>query len=94
MAQVAVVKFENSEGLFKIGKNLFKQSRKSGEPILGKASEAGRGEILPQSLELSNVDIAKEFVGLMNYQRNFAANAKALTTADQMLQEVLSIKKS
>ena len=92
LGQVAVAKFESSEGLFKIGKNLFKESQKSGPPTLGLAGEEGRGEILSQSLELSNVDIAKEFVGLMTSQRSFAANAKALSTADQMLQEVLSIK--
>ena len=93
IAQVAVAKFENNEGLFKIGKNLFKESKASGQAALGKPGESGRAEVLSKSIELSNVDIANEFVNLMTAQRNFQANAKTLTTADQMLQEVLQIKR-
>ncbi len=93
VAQIAVAKFENNEGLFKIGKNLFKESKSSGQAALGKPGESGRGEVLSKSIELSNVDIANEFVNLMTAQRNFQANAKTLTTADQMLQEVLQIKR-
>lgn len=93
MAQVAVAKFENNEGLFKVGKNLFKESKSSGQPAPGKPSEGGRGEVLSKSLELSNVDIANEFVNLMGSQRNFQANAKTIQTSDQMLQEVLGLKR-
>lgn len=93
IAQVAISKFENSEALFKVGKNLMKESRRSGQAAVGKPGEAGRGEVLSKSIELSNVDIANEFVGLMTAQRNFQANARTLTTADQMLQEVLNIKR-
>ncbi len=93
VAQIAVAKFENNEGLFKIGKNLYKDSKNSGQAALGKPGESGRGQVLSKSLELSNVDIANEFINLMTAQRNFQANAKTLTTADQMLQEVLSIKR-
>ena len=93
IAQIALAKFENNEGLFKVGKNLMKESAKSGQAALGKPSESGRGEILSKSIELSNVDLAKEFIGLMANQRNFQANAKTINTADQMLQEVLNIKR-
>ncbi len=93
ISQIAVAKFENNESLFKVGRNLFKESRKSGQAAMGKPGESGRGEVLSKSLELSNVDMAKEFVGLMTAQRNFQANAKTLTTADQMLQDVLNIKR-
>lgn len=93
VAQVAVGKFENNEGLFKMGKNLFKETRKSGQAALGKPGNDGRGEVLAKSIELSNVDIADEFINLMNSQRNFQANTKTITTADQMLQEVLNIKR-
>ena len=72
---------------------MFKESKRSGQAALGKPTEAGRGEVLSKSIELSNVDIAGEFVSLMTTQRNFTANAKTLTTADQMLQEVLNIKR-
>ena len=93
LASIAIAKFENNEGLFKVGKNLFKESRKSGQPTMGRPGEQGRGEILSKSIELSNVDIATEFVELMKTQRNFSANAKTLQTSDEMLQEVLSIKR-
>ena len=93
VAQIAVAKFENNEGLFKMGKNMFKESKTSGQAAIGKPGEGGRGEVLSQSIEVSNVDLANEFVNLMTGQRNFAANAKTLTTADQMLQEVLNIKR-
>ncbi len=93
IASIAIGKFENNEGLFKVGKNLFKESRKSGQAAMGKPGESGRGEVLSKSIELSNVDIATEFVELMKAQRNFSANAKTLQTSDQMLQEVLQIKR-
>ncbi len=93
IAQIAIAKFENNEGLFKMGKNLLKESKSSGQAALGKPGESGRGGVLSKSIELSNVDLANEFVGLMTMQRNFQANAKTLTTADQMLQEVLNIKR-
>ncbi|MEX1099625.1 MAG: flagellar hook-basal body complex protein, partial [Bacteriovoracaceae bacterium] len=93
IAQIAVAKFENNEGLFKMGKNLFKETRKSGQAAVGKPGNDGRGEVLAKSLELSNVDIADEFINLMGAQRNFQANTKTITTSDQMLQEVLNIKR-
>ncbi len=93
MGQIAVAKFENNEGLFKVGKNLFKESKTSGQAAPGKPGEGGRGEVLSKSLELSNVDIANEFVNLMASQRNFQANAKTIQTSDQMLQEVLGLKR-
>jgi flagellar hook protein FlgE len=93
LGQIAIAKFENNEGLFKTGKNLFKETRKSGQAAMGKPRADGRGEVLAKSIEQSNVDIANEFVGLMAAQRNFQANTKTITTSDQMLQEVLNIKR-
>lgn len=93
IAQIAVAKFENNEGLYKMGKNLFKETRKSGQGALGRPGADGRGEVLAKSIELSNVDIADEFINLMNAQRNFQANTRTITTSDQMLQEVLNIKR-
>ena len=76
-----------------MGKNLFKETRKSGQGAMGKPGDDGRGEVLAKSIELSNVDIADEFINLMGAQRNFQANTKTITTSDQMLQEVLNIKR-
>lgn len=94
IAQVAVAKFDNYEGLTKIGKNQFKESKKSGEAAVGNPGIDGRGNVISKSIELSNVDLADEFINLMNAQRNFQANTKTITTSDQMLQEVLNIKRS
>lgn len=93
LGQVAIAKFENNEGLFKTGKNLFKETRKSGQAAVGRPGADGRGDVLSKSIELSNVDIANEFIGLMTAQRNFQANTRTITTSDQMLQEVLNIKR-
>lgn len=93
IGQVAVAKFENNEGLFKTGKNLYKETRRSGQAALGKPGADGRGEVYSKSIELSNVDVATEFINMMAAQRNFQANTRTLTTSDQMLQEVLNIKR-
>lgn len=93
IGQISIAKFDNNEGLFKIGKNLLKASKNSGQATLGRPGESGRGEVLAKSIELSNVDIATEFVNLMTTQRNFTANAKTIKTADEMLQEVLGLKR-
>jgi flagellar hook protein FlgE len=93
IAQVAVSKFENNEGLFKMGKNMYKETKKSGQGALGKPGKDGRANVQAKSIELSNVDIASEFINMMNAQRNFQANTKTITTTDQMLQEILNIKR-
>ncbi|MBT3235226.1 MAG: flagellar hook protein FlgE [Bdellovibrionales bacterium] len=93
VAQIAIAKFQNAEGLFKVGKNLYKSSTHSGDAAMGKPGIQGRGKVLSKSVELSNVDLATEFVDLMTHQRNFQANAKTITTADEMLKEVLSLKR-
>jgi flagellar hook protein FlgE len=92
VAQVSIARFENNQGLFKLGKNLFRESKDSGMAAVGRPTEAGRGEILVRSLELSTVDLAAEFVNLMTLSRNFKANTKVITTADDMIQEVLKLK--
>ncbi|MDH4467618.1 MAG: flagellar hook protein FlgE [Bacteriovoracaceae bacterium] len=94
LAQVSIGKFQNNEGLIKLGKNLFKETRKSGPVVVGAPGFDGRGKVLSKSIELSNVDIADEFISLMNAQRNFQANTRTISTSDQMLQEVLNIKRA
>lgn len=93
LAQIALAKFENPESMYKIGNNRFKESRDSGSPALGAATRAGRGKIYAKSLERSTVDLAAEFVNLIQGQKNFQANAKTITTADEMLTEVLQMKR-
>lgn len=93
LAQIAIAKFESPESLFKVGNNRFKESRESGVAALGKAGNAGRGRLFAKSLERSTVDLALEFVNLIQNQRGFQANAKTITTTDELLAEVINLKR-
>jgi flagellar hook protein FlgE len=93
IAQVAVAKFENNEGLFKAGNNLFKESRNAGAPNIGAPGAGGRGKVFSKSVEASTTDIASEFVNLIQMQRAFQANSRTLSTSDELMQEVLNIKR-
>ncbi|MFN7262854.1 MAG: flagellar hook protein FlgE [Pseudobdellovibrionaceae bacterium] len=94
LAQIALAKFENPEAMFKVGNNRMKESRDSGAPAMGAPNRAGRGKIFAKSLERSTVDLATEFVNLIQNQRSFQANAKTITTTDQLLEEVINLKRS
>lgn len=93
LAQIALAKFENPEALFKVGNNRLKESRDSGSPAAGAPGSNGRGKLFAKSLERSTVDLASEFVQLIQGQRNFQANAKTITTTDEMLNEVIQLKR-
>ncbi len=93
LAQVALAKFENPEALYKVGNNRLKEARDSGTASIGKAGSAGRGRLFAKSLERSTVDLAMEFVGLIQNQRGFQANAKTITTTDELLGEVINLKR-
>lgn len=93
LGQIALAKFENPEALFKVGNNRLKESRDSGAGAIGKARHAGRGQLFAKSLERSTVDLATEFVNLIQNQRGFQANAKTITTTDELLNEVIQLKR-
>ena len=93
LAQIGVARFENNEGLYKLGSNRYKEAVLSGQALIGAAGEAGRGTILAKTLEASNVDLANEFVQMIQTQRNFQANAKTVTTSDELLQDVINLKR-
>ncbi len=93
LAQVALSKFENPEALFKVGNNRMKEARDSGAPAVGAPGRAGRGKLFAKSLERSTVDLALEFVNLIQNQRGFQANAKTITTTDELLAEVINLKR-
>jgi len=92
LAQVALAKFVNNEGLMSEGGTLFSASPNSGEPIIGSAGTGGRGSIQPSSLEMSNVDLSRSLTQLIVIQRGFQANSKTITTSDQMLNTLLQLK--
>jgi flagellar hook protein FlgE len=91
--RVSLAKFQNNQGLFKVGGNLFRETRLSGDPITGKPGSSGLGSLSPNSLEQSNVDIATEFVKMITTQRGFQANSKIITVTDQMLAELINLKR-
>ncbi|AHI07013.1 hypothetical protein BDW_12565 [Bdellovibrio bacteriovorus W] len=93
LAQIALAKFENPEALFKVGNNRLKESRDSGAASLGGPGAAGRGKLFAKSLERSTVDLATEFVNMIQNQRGFQANAKTITTTDELLSEVIQLKR-
>lgn len=91
--EISLALFQNETGLTRMGGNLFAQSMESGEPFTGPANTNGRGSIASSSLEQSNVDLAREFVDMIATQRGFSANGKVITTTDQMLAEVIMLKR-
>jgi flagellar hook protein FlgE len=94
LAQIALAKFENPEGLFKMGQNRFRESRLSGQVTIGSPQSGGRGRVSSKTLESSTADIANEFINLMTAERNFQANSRVIGVADQMMQEVLNMKRN
>ena len=91
--RVALAKFQNVQGLRKEGGNLYRQTRESGDAITSRPGTNGLGSIAPNSLEQSNVDIANEFVKMITTQRGFQANSKIITVTDQMLAELINLKR-
>jgi flagellar hook protein FlgE len=93
LGQVALASFSNPAGLEKMGGNLATVSPNSGVPTVGTANTDGRGMINSGYLEQSNVDISTEFTDLIVTQRSFQANTKIVTTVDEMLQDLLQMKR-
>jgi len=93
IAQVAIASFANQGGLEKAGDNTFRVSNNSGLANIGPSGIAGKGKIIAGALEMSNVDMADEFVDMIITQRGFQANSKTIQTADQLLQELLTLKR-
>lgn len=92
LAQVAMAKFTNNNGLESDGGNTFRQTSNSGDPIIGQAAVGGRGFIQASALEMSNVDLSRSLTQLIVIQRGYQANSKTITTSDQMLNTLLQLK--
>jgi flagellar hook protein FlgE len=91
--QVALVDFPSYDGLTKMGKNLYAESLASGQALPGVVGNGRLGSIAPSSLEMSNVDLAQEFVKMITTQRAFQANSRVITSSDEILQELINIKR-
>jgi flagellar hook protein FlgE len=92
LGQVALATFANQGGLEKAGETAFVVSNNSGTANIGPSGIAGKGKIIAGTLEMSNVDMAAEFVDMIVTQRGFQANWRTIQTSDQMLQELLQLK--
>lgn len=92
LGQLALAKFSNPSGLAKAGNNAFQESVNSGTANINVAG-AGRGSIAAGTLEMSNVDLSEEFTEMITAQRGFQANTRIITTSDEILQELINLKR-
>ncbi|MDP3090314.1 MAG: flagellar hook protein FlgE [Nitrospira sp.] len=93
LAQVVLARFPDPIGLTRTGKNTFAESGNSGQPVTGSPDSAGLGRVLSNSLELSNVDLGQSFIDMIAAQRGFQANSRVITTSDEILQELVNLKR-
>lgn len=93
IGQLAMASFTNQAALEKAGESTYTVTNNSGEPNVGPSGIAGKGKFLAGALEMSNVDLAEQFTDMIVTQRGFQANSKTIQTSDQMLQELLTLKR-
>ena len=93
LAKIALAKFTNPAGLEKAGGSSYVATANSGNVQLGAAGDPGIGTLAGGSLEMSNVDLSQEFTNLIVAQRGFQANARIITTSDEVLQELGNLKR-
>ncbi len=91
--QLALADFPSYYGLTKMGHNLYAESLESGQVLPGVPGSSSLGSISPNSIEMSNVDLAQEFVKMITTQRAFQANSRVITTSDEVLTELINIKR-
>ena len=91
--QISLATFSNTSGLSKAGDNLYRETLSSGDPQVVVPGEGGSGKIQTSALEMSNVDLSEEFSEMIIAQRGFQSNAKIITTSDEILQELVNLKR-
>jgi flagellar hook protein FlgE len=93
LGQIALAGFLNSAGLLRSGANNFSSTSASGAANIGRAGSGGRGTVTTGVLEMSNVDLATQFTSMITAERGFQANGRVITTSDEMLQELVNLKR-
>ncbi|MFB5087127.1 flagellar basal body rod protein FlgG [Psychrobacillus sp. PGGUH221] len=91
--QLVLAKFPNAGGLQKTGSNYYQESPNSGTPFYSVGTEQGMGTVNSGFLEMSNVDLSEEFTDMIVAQRGFQANTRIITTSDQILEELVNLKR-
>jgi flagellar hook protein FlgE len=93
LGRLALASFNNPGGLEKAGNSSFRVGDNSGVAQVGMAGQGGRGVLNSGALEMSNVDLAEEFTGLIVAQRGFQANSRVITSSDEILQDLVNLKR-
>lgn len=93
LGQIALATFPNVGGLLQVSQNLFTESANSGIPNIGAPGTSSRGTINAGQLESSNVDLAQQFTDMIRAERGFQANSRIVTTSDEMLQDLVNLKR-
>lgn len=93
LGQIQLVKFVNPAGLDSVGHNLLKETAASGTPVASDPGVDGTGTIMQKYLEMSNVQVVEEMVNMIVAQRAYEINSKAITTSDNMLEQVANLKR-
>jgi flagellar hook protein FlgE len=93
VGRIALARFTNPEGLEKAGQSAYTGTANSGAAQIGAAGDPGFGSLAGGALEMSNVDLSQEFTNLIVAQRGFQANARIITSSDQVLQELVDLKR-
>jgi flagellar hook protein FlgE len=93
IAQIGVATFTNADGLQAVSGNAYRGTIDSGEYVIKLAGQGGAGAISPSTLENSTVDMSAEFTGLITTQKAYSASSRIITTADQMLDELISMRR-
>ncbi len=93
IGKLALATFANPSGLSKAGNTSYRVGDNSGQAVIGEAGSGGRGSLTAGALEMSNVDLAEEFTGLIVAQRGFQANSRVITSSDEILQDLVNLKR-
>jgi flagellar hook protein FlgE len=93
LGQIALATFANPGGLMKMGTNMFSSTANSGDANVGLADSGGRGSLANGYLEMSNVDLAEQFTNMIMAERGFQANSRVITTSDEVLQDLVNLKR-
>lgn len=91
IGQVAIAKFANPEGLVDVGNNLFQAAPNSGTALVTRPGEFGTGRVIGGALELSNVDLSQEFIGMILASTGYSASSRVITTTNELIQQLLVI---
>ncbi|TAK24689.1 MAG: flagellar hook protein FlgE [Chloroflexota bacterium] len=93
LGRLALARFKNPGGLTRAGNNVFQLSVNSGLPIIGAPGDVGLGTVNSGTLEMSNANLAQQFTDMIRAQRGFQANSRMITTSDELLQELIQLKR-